>query len=120
MPARVPPGANGKPGKVVGPDIEDAKLKLARQERETLQLSNVEFRLGDITRDQLKPEFALVHTRFILTHLRNPAEALKNMQRTLRPGGIMAEEGIDFLGYFCDPDSIPLALHRAVHSRTCK
>lgn len=94
----------GAEGKVIAIDIDPVKIDIARREAEAAQVSNVEFRLADITRDAFDEEFDLVHARFLLTHLPSPERALENMRRSMRPGGVVVLEDIDFRGHFCYPD----------------
>src|SRR3984957_2304720 len=106
----------GPLGKVVGTDIDETALDLGRREAADLQLNNVEFRVGDITQSTFAPEFDLVHARFVLTHLANPATALVNMRGALRPGGVMVVEDIDFRGHFSYPESAALARYVELYS----
>lgn len=94
----------GSEGRVVGTDIDDTKLQLARQDAEAQKLSNVEFQLTDISETRGEPEFDLVYARFLLTHLSDPKDALTKMQQLLKLGGLVVVEDIDFTGYFCYPD----------------
>jgi ubiquinone/menaquinone biosynthesis C-methylase UbiE len=102
----------GSEGRVVGTDIDDTKLQLARQEAEVQKLSNVEFQLTDIGETRGESEFDLVYARFLLTHLLDPKDALIRMHQLLKLGGLVVVEDIDFTGYFCYPD-FP-AFHRYV------
>ena len=95
----------GPAGRVVGVDIDATKIELATREAEEQQLGNVEFQHTDIFANDLAPEFDVVYARFLLTHLRRPAEALGRMLRALRPGGVVIVEDIDFSGHFCHPHS---------------
>ena len=104
--------------RVVGTDIDEAKLELARQEAAVQQLPNVEFRVADVALDEPKSEFDLVHARFLLTHLPVPQSALATMWRALRPGGIVVVEDIDFRGYFSHPDSPALWRYVDLYTRT--
>lgn len=106
----------GPLGRVVGTDIDEAALDLGRREAADLQLNNVEFRVGDITQSAFAPEFDLVHARFVLTHLADPASALGNMRGALRPGGVMVVEDIDFRGHFSYPESAALARFVEIYS----
>jgi 2-polyprenyl-3-methyl-5-hydroxy-6-metoxy-1,4-benzoquinol methylase len=110
----------GPTGKVIGTDIDEKKLELAGQEAEEQQLSNVEFRLADITESEPGTAFDLVHTRFVLTHLANPAQALARMRGALRPGGVIVVEDIDFRGYFCHPDSPALWRYVELYTETVR
>jgi len=65
---------------------------------------NVEVRQHDIAHDELEPAaYDLVHCRFVLNHLADPAAALKRMTASVAPGGwLVLEEGdfglIEFAG----------------------
>src|SRR5262249_59206078 len=58
----------GPRGRVVGVDIDAAKLDLARQEAEALGLRNVEFRQADVRSETVGAEFDVVYARFLLSH----------------------------------------------------
>jgi ubiquinone/menaquinone biosynthesis C-methylase UbiE len=110
----------GPHGKVVGTDIDETELELCRREAADLQLNNVEFRIGDITQGTFAPEFDLVHARFVLTHLADPARALGNMRGALRPGGVMVVEDIDFRGHFSYQESPALARYVELYSEVVR
>jgi SAM-dependent methyltransferase len=107
-------------GRVVGTDIDEIKLGLARCEAEAQQLDNVEFRFADITERAPDEEFDFIHARFVLTHLSNPDQALANMRHSLRPGGILVVEDIDFRGYFCYPESAAFWRYVELYTRTAQ
>jgi ubiquinone/menaquinone biosynthesis C-methylase UbiE len=91
-------------GRVIGTDVDDTKLDLARAEAAADGLLNVEFRRSDVRVEVPSGSFDLVHARFLLSHLADPAAALANLRASLRPGGVLAVEDVDFSGYFCQPD----------------
>jgi len=91
-------------GKAVGTDIDTTKLAIAREEVQAEHIDNVEFRLSDICEVFGAPEFDVVYSRFLLTHLSDPVAAVKSFLRQLRPGGILALEDIDFSGSFTYPE----------------
>lgn len=105
-------------GSVLGTDIDEIKLEIARQEAQALQLANVEFRLSDITEEQPDEKYHLIHARFILTHLPDPATALSRLHLALLPGGVMVVEDIDFRGYFCHPESPAVRRYVELYIRT--
>jgi ubiquinone/menaquinone biosynthesis C-methylase UbiE len=105
-------------GKVLGTDIDETKIELAREEATTLGLSNVEFQLSDIAKEHPDPAFDLVHARFVLTHLPDPAHALDNMRRALKPGGVAVVEDIDFRGCFCHPFNAAFDDYIDLYTRT--
>ena len=110
----------GPDGWVVGTDIDDTKVEIARAEAQALGLTNVEFRVVDVQEDQPRQEFDLVHARFILTHLPHPERALAHMFNALRPGGIVVIEDIDFSGYFSYPDCPAVARYAQLYTQAAK
>lgn len=108
----------GPKGNVLGTDIDQTKIELARQEAAAQQLTNVEFRLADITRDEPEGKYDLIHARFVLTHLHHPAEALIRMREALKPGGVLVVEDIDFRGYFCYPESAAVRRYVELYTQT--
>lgn len=92
-------------GKVVGVDIDEQKLQLARVEATKQGVGNVEYRVCDIREVSGAPTFDVVYARFLLTHLSDPASAVNAFYRHVRPGGVVAVEDIDFSGHFTHPES---------------
>jgi SAM-dependent methyltransferase len=107
----------GSEGRVVGWDIDEIKLGLARHEAEEKGFGNVEFRLSDISQSNAASEFDVVYARFLLTHLRDPAGALTSIRQALQPGGVVIVEDIDFTGYFCHPDSPAFRLYVELYTK---
>ena len=92
-------------GQVLGVDLDQAKLELARKEAAEQGLENVEFRTLDIRNAEAGADFDLVYARFLLTHLADPAGAIAAFGRALRPGGLLIVEDIDFKGNFAWPET---------------
>jgi len=97
---RVGPG-----GKVVGVDVDEHAVALARQEASAAGIDNIAFRAGDIRSHEYDAAFDLVYARFLLTHLGDPAAAVATLVAHLRPGGVLAVEDIDFSGAYTWPPS---------------
>jgi ubiquinone/menaquinone biosynthesis C-methylase UbiE len=93
-------GANGR---VIGIDLDESKLVLAREEAVQRGLGNIEFRNANVLDPWPTHGAALVHVRFVLTHLANPERLLERAWEALTPGGVIATEDIDYGGQFCDP-----------------
>ena len=93
-------------GFVVGADMDEVKLDLARREAADAGLANVEYRFVDVMQPPSDDEqFDLIYVRFLLTHLPDPSLALTHMCARLAPGGALVVEDIDFTGSFCHPDN---------------
>jgi len=93
----------GATGSVVAADIDPRFL--------TQMPSNVEVQKLDIREHDLEPaHYDLVHSRFVLMHLPDPATALTRMITALRPGGLLlAEEGdYGLLHFAADPSAAAL------------
>lgn len=107
-------------GRVLATDIDQTKLDLAAREAAEQNLTNVEFRLANIAESAPDGIFDLVHARFVLTHLTDPAQALRHIRAALRPGGMVVIEDIDFSGYFCYPDSAALWRYVQLYTEATK
>jgi ubiquinone/menaquinone biosynthesis C-methylase UbiE len=97
-------------GSVVGVDMDEVKLALARQAAAARELGNVEFRALDV-RDWDEPgAYDVVYTRFVLQHLSQPVELLRRMWSAVAEGGVLIVEDADFDGWCCDPPNEGFAL----------
>lgn len=95
----------GPSGHVVGADLDETKIALARSEAEAEGLANLDYQCADVT-DMISPHnFDIVYARFLLSHVPNPAQALAGFRSMLNPGGCVIVEDIDITGHFCDPAS---------------
>jgi SAM-dependent methyltransferase len=103
-------------GRVVAMDLDEVKIDIARGEAATQQVSNIDFRVANLEDCILHQEFDVAHARFVLTHLRNPSEALTKIRTALKPGGIVVVADTNFHGLFSQPASP--AVHRYVELYT--
>lgn len=87
------------PGEVLGldrsPEVVAAATALAAEQH----LANLSFDTGDVY-DLNFPDgtFDVVHAHQVLQHLTDPVEALREMRRVAKPGGIVAVRDADFHG----------------------
>jgi SAM-dependent methyltransferase len=90
----------GPSGRVVATDLDPRFLK-------ELKASNVEVRQHNILTDALDGPYDLVHSRYLLEHVSDPAKAIRNMVGVLRPGGVLLAEATDALGFGPADDATP-------------
>jgi ubiquinone/menaquinone biosynthesis C-methylase UbiE len=101
------------PGKVIGVDLDETQLQVARSSAVKRGLTNVSFEQGNIYELRFNPasfDAALAHT--LLYHLSDPLRAMKELRRVLKPGGVLAISDDDFSTMRFSPDS-PIA-HKLV------
>jgi len=110
----------GPAGRVVGMDIDEIKIAMAREEALAARLPNLEFRVCNLCEAEPEPEFDLVYARFLLTHLPDPSAILAKIRQALRPGGIFVVGDIDFRGYFSYPECPALARYVALYTEAVK
>jgi SAM-dependent methyltransferase len=95
----------GSRGRVVGFDLSAAQLDEARQ-RLAGGGANCRFVEASATDIRWPSEsFDLVYCRFLLMHLTDPAAALREMRRVLKPGGVLVCEDGDLTSAGSEPPS---------------
>ena len=94
----------GPRGTVLGVDLDPEVLALARHDVENEGLMNVSFHVGDANSIPGGP-YDLAYSRFLLSHVGDPAAVLSAMVASLAPGGLVIAEDTHFSGNFCYPDS---------------
>lgn len=89
----------GAEGEVVSVDVNAAILDTARARVRELGFENIQFIAGDARTLDVEGEFDAVVGRLVLMYMSDPADALKQLIRHLRPGGIVAFQEADFTPY---------------------
>jgi ubiquinone/menaquinone biosynthesis C-methylase UbiE len=79
--------AVGPRGAVVGVDVVEPFLAVAREEARAARLGNVTFRRADAQIEPFTPEHDLVFSRFGTMFFQDPVAGLRNLRAALRPGG---------------------------------
>ena len=110
----------GALGRVVGVDLDETKLQLAREEAARDGLQNVEFHKSSVEELAIDSEYDLVYSRFLLTHLHDPAAALRRMARAAKPGGVIIVEDIEHSGAFSHPASAAIAREIYVYNEVVR
>jgi len=98
------------PGRVIGVDHAPGILEKARQAAAEAGLADrIEFAEADVhALDYPDDSFDVVHAHQVLQHVGDPVQALREMRRVCRPGGIVAARDSDYSGFFWYPESAKL------------
>jgi 2-polyprenyl-3-methyl-5-hydroxy-6-metoxy-1,4-benzoquinol methylase len=76
----------GLGGSVLGVDLDETVLELARADVVAVGITNVEFRCDDAANLD-EASYDVVFARFLLSHVADPALVVERMVRALKPGG---------------------------------
>jgi SAM-dependent methyltransferase len=74
-------------GEVVGVDVAEPFLEVAREEAAAAGVGNVDFRVGDVQVADLGGPYDYVFSRMGVMFFANPVAALRNVREAMRPGG---------------------------------
>jgi len=97
-----------EPGTVTGIDLEPEQIERARSLAAERGLDNLRFEVGDIYRLRFPDAtFDAVFAHNVLEHLRDPLQALREMRRVLKPGGLIGVRDPDYGSGLWEP-STPL------------
>ena len=96
--------AAGSTGEVIGIDLDETLLDIARRESDQKGLDNITFEVRDVIDWEPSELFDIVYARFLLTHLPDPGSLITAIRRNIRAGGMIIVEDIDFRGHFSEPD----------------
>ncbi len=106
--------AAGRRGKVIGIERSREQLAEAHRQAEAAGESDlVEMRRGAVPDLPLTADewgsFDIVHTRFLLEHLTDPASAVRAMVRAARPGGriVLEDDDHELLRMWPEPPELP-------------
>jgi ubiquinone/menaquinone biosynthesis C-methylase UbiE len=96
----------GPSGHVTGIDVSAAQLEQGRKLCEAEGIGNTFFVQASATATGLpRNSFDLVYCRFLLLHLVDPADCLREMKEILKPGGILVVEDGDLTSAGSSPAS---------------
>ena len=85
------------PGQVIGLDLSGETLAAARNDAAARGLENLEYREGSVYELPFPDaSFDVAYAHQVLQHLRDPAAALREMLRAVRPGGLVAVREVDW------------------------
>lgn len=110
--------AVGPGGRVLGVDLDEITVDLARREAEERRFSNVAFEVRDVVEWEPADRFDVVYARFLLSHLSDPGSLIAAVHRYARPGGVVIVEDIDFRGHFAEPECRALQQFVELYTRS--
>ena len=85
------------PGQVTGLDLSRETLDLARQDAAARRIENIRYEEGSVYALPFpNASFDVVYAHQVFQHLRERDEALRQMLRVLRPGGLIAVRDVDW------------------------
>jgi SAM-dependent methyltransferase len=93
----------GTEGRVLGIDLDPVNIEAARRQAARRKLHHVAFQQANVYEWREENAYDRIYVRFLLTHLADPAEAVRRLAHALRPGGILMVEDTDFIGSFSYP-----------------
>lgn len=108
------------PGTVTGVDAAPGIVEQAAALAHDEGVTNAVFRVGDVyALDFPDASFDIVHAHQVLQHVADPVQAMREIRRVLKPGGLFAARDVDYGGVVWYPVSEGLSewmrVYREVH-----
>lgn len=106
-------------GHVTGLEYMPEPLEQARSIAASQEVSNVDFMVGDVHALPFEDgTFDVVHAHQVLQHVRDPVQALREMKRVARDGGLVAVRESASMSWY--PQLLALAEWKDLHTRVSK
>ena len=111
----------GPTGSVLGIDNAADVIDVASAEHFETRHGNLRYDVQDIgDLDLADDSFDVVHAHQVLQHLSDPVQALREMARVTRPGGIVAVRDADYAAMTWHPDLPAMEEWRALYRSTAR
>jgi SAM-dependent methyltransferase len=102
----------GPNGSVLGLDLDPVKLELATTAARDRGIRNAEFRRVLVQEWDAPKTYDVAYSRLLLQHLPKPVDLLRRMWESLRPGGLLMAEDVDWHGWTSDPSNAGIVFLR--------
>jgi ubiquinone/menaquinone biosynthesis C-methylase UbiE len=90
--------------RVTASEVSEPALALTRAGIEAGGVGNVDFAVADVHRLDLPDDsFDVVHAHQVLQHVGDPVQALREMRRVTKPGGLVAARDSDYAAFAWHP-----------------
>lgn len=108
-------------GQVTGLEYAPEILEQARATAAGRGLTNVHFAVGDVhALDYPDDTFCVVHAHQVLQHVGDPVQALREMRRVTKPGGIVAVRDSDYAAMTWYPESDGMTDWQRLYQRVAR
>ena len=109
------------PGRVTAVENAPGVLEQAARNAAGAGVSNIVFEVADIHElPYADDSFDVVHAHQVLQHVADPVQALREMRRVCRPGGVVAARDSDYAGFFWYPLVPALDEWQELYRRTAR
>jgi ubiquinone/menaquinone biosynthesis C-methylase UbiE len=97
----------GPEGMALGVDNSAEQLSIAWEKAQLKELDNIRFLEANVYSLGIEPEsFDMVYARSLMSHLKHPLQALREMSALVKPGGVLICEDIDMATIYSEPPSL--------------
>jgi ubiquinone/menaquinone biosynthesis C-methylase UbiE len=109
------------PGRLTASEVSADALRLAREEIAARGHGNVDFAVSDVhALDFPDGAFDVVHAHQVLQHVGDPVQALREMRRVCKPGGILAARDSDYAAFAWFPALPEVTEWMALYQRVAR